>query len=94
MLDRFGVNPQFIGRGDSSTTAVGSTKAHERQAAAIIAEVFAETTRPEAVVAGETSEESKSDGGERLDDPSESAPSGRSASKAPRARKSTAFKSA
>ncbi len=40
MLDRFGVNPQYIGRGDSATPAVGSTKAHEKQAAAILAEVF------------------------------------------------------
>ncbi len=40
MLDRFNVNPSYVGRPDSATPAVGSTKAHEKQARALLAEVF------------------------------------------------------
>lgn len=43
MLDRFGVNPHFVGRPDSATTAVGSTKVHEKQGQAILAELFTRT---------------------------------------------------
>lgn len=41
MLDRFNLNPKYVGRPDSATPAVGSTKAHEKQAHALLAEVFA-----------------------------------------------------
>ncbi len=40
MLDRFNVNPKYCGRPDSATPAVGSTKAHEKQAHALLAEIF------------------------------------------------------
>ncbi|MSR69563.1 MAG: 2-oxoglutarate dehydrogenase E1 component [Phycisphaerales bacterium] len=40
MLDRFNVNPKYVGRPDSATPAVGSTKAHEKQAHALLTEVF------------------------------------------------------
>lgn len=40
MLDRFGVNLKYIGRPDSATPAVGSTKVHEKQAKALLLEVF------------------------------------------------------
>jgi hypothetical protein len=40
MLDRFGVNLKYIGRPDSATPAVGSTKVHEKQAKALLMDVF------------------------------------------------------
>jgi len=40
MLDRFGVNLKYIGRPDSATHAVGSTKVHEKQAKALLLEIF------------------------------------------------------
>ena len=40
MLDLFGVNPKYVGRPDSATPAVGSTKAHEKQAHALLVQVF------------------------------------------------------
>lgn len=40
MLDCFGVNPKYVGRPDSATPAVGSTKEHEKQARAVLAQIF------------------------------------------------------
>ncbi len=40
MMDLFGVNPKYVGRPDSATPAVGSTKAHEKQAHALLVQVF------------------------------------------------------
>jgi len=40
MMDLFGVNPKYLGRSDSATPAVGSTKMHEKQAKTLIAEIF------------------------------------------------------
>ena len=39
-LDRFDINPKYVGRPDSATPAVGSTKAHEKQAHSIQLQVF------------------------------------------------------
>jgi len=39
-MDLFGVNPKYVGRPDSATPAVGSTKAHEKQAHALLVQVF------------------------------------------------------
>jgi len=40
MLDLFGVNLKYIGRPDSATPAVGSTKVHEKQAKTLLMHVF------------------------------------------------------
>ena len=40
MMDCFGVNPKYVGRPDSATPAVGSTKAHEKQAHTLFVQVF------------------------------------------------------
>ncbi len=47
LLDRFGINPRYIGRAESATPAVGSTKMHEKQSAAIFAELFASKANKE-----------------------------------------------
>lgn len=40
LLDALSLNPEYVGRPDSATPAVGSTKAHEGQARALLAQVF------------------------------------------------------
>ena len=94
LLDRFGVNPQFIGRCESATTAVGSTKAHEKQGAAIFAEVF--PTSPESVPAPEpmTTDDRLVQGDTPDTRTAEAHPRGHSGSKAARPRKSAASKGA